>query len=102
MPFQRRSPWTASLVTGLLFGLAPAWQASRGGVNAVLKEGGRSNSGSVRHRRFLSGLIVLEAALSVVLLVGAGLMLRSFARIVEVQPGFRPEHVLTADIPSPW
>jgi putative ABC transport system permease protein len=71
-------------------------------IDAALREGGRTQTGGRRHRRFLSALIVMESALSVVLLVGTGLMLRSFARIAEVNPGFHAEHVLAAEIPSPW
>jgi putative ABC transport system permease protein len=92
----------ACLASGFVFGLLPAIQLSRPNIEGALKEGGRSTTGSVRSRRFLSGLIVLETALSVVLLVGAGLMIRSFARMMQVNLGFRPEHVLTAQIPSPW
>jgi putative ABC transport system permease protein len=89
-----------SLLTGLLFGLAPAWQASRTGVSDVLKEGGRSSTagatGWVR-----SGLLVTEVALSIVLLVGAALLLRSFARVTGVDPGFRADHVLTFRVALP-
>jgi predicted permease len=87
---------------GVVFGLLPALELSRPDIDAALKESGRASTGSARHRRYLSALIVLESALSVVLLVGAGLMLRSFAAIVDVRPGFQAEHVLTAEIPSPW
>jgi putative ABC transport system permease protein len=90
------------VAAGIVFGLFPAIELSRPDIEAALKEGGRSNTGGVRRRRFLSVLIIAESALSVVLLVGAGLMLRSFAQIVEVQPGFHPEHVLAAEIPSAW
>ncbi|HXB68539.1 MAG TPA: ABC transporter permease [Candidatus Acidoferrales bacterium] len=92
----------ASLASAIVFGLFPALQLSRPNIEGSLKEGGRATTASVRGRRFLSGLIVLETALSVVLLVGAGLMIRSFARTMQVNLGFRPEHVLTAQIPSPW
>ena len=70
----------ASIVTGVLFGLAPAWQASRAGVGAVLKEGGRSSS-TTGGRWVRSGLLVAEVALSIVLLAGATLLLRSFDKI---------------------
>src|SRR5262249_6049995 len=86
----------------IIFGLLPAIELSRQDIETGLREGGRSHSGGVRRRRFLSGLIVLESALSVILLIGAGLMLRSFARMMDEQPGFRPEQVLAAEAPSPW
>jgi putative ABC transport system permease protein len=79
-----------SLGTGLLFGLAPALSASRTDLQDPLKEGGRGRSSAAR------GLLVAaEVALAVVLLVGAGLLLRSFLRLQAVDPGFRPERVLT-------
>jgi len=91
-----------TMAAGILFGLAPALEFSRADIDTALREGGRSQSGSLRGRRWLSGLIVLEAAMSVILLVGAGLMLRSFTQMMDVQPGFRPEHVVAAEMPSPW
>ena len=89
-----------SMATGLLFGLAPAWQASRGGVGTVLKEGGRSSTSS-GGRWVRSGLLVGEVALSLVLLVGASLLLRSFAKITGVDPGFRPDGVLAFRVALP-
>ena len=89
-----------TLATGLLFGVAPAWQASRGGIGTVLKEGGRSSTGARGHR--LRGLLLVgEVALSLVLLVGATLLLRSFARLTSVDPGFQPEHVLSFSVALP-
>lgn len=79
-----------SIATGVLFGLVPAWQASRNGLGAVLKEGGRSSSTS-GGRWMRSALLVAEVALSIVLLVGAALLLRSFSRLTNVDPGFRSE-----------
>jgi putative ABC transport system permease protein len=90
----------AALLTGLLFGLVPAWQASRAGAGAVLKEGGRSSAGS-GGRWLRSGLLVAEVALSIVLLVGATLLLRSFARLMHVDPGFSPERVLAFQVALP-
>jgi putative ABC transport system permease protein len=91
-----------TMTAGIIFGLAPALELSRVDIETALRESGRSQSGSLRGRRWLTGLIVLEAAMSVILLVGAGLMLRSFTRIMETKPGFEPEHVVAAEIPSPW
>src|SRR5438094_3361369 len=86
-----------SVVTGLLFGLAPAFQVSRTDVNAALKQESRGDTGGHRHRlRHL--LVVSEVALALVLLIGAGLLLKSFARLNEVDPGFRTEGVLTFQV----
>jgi len=89
-----------SLATGILFGLAPAWQASRSTIGSVLKEGGRSSTASTG-RWVRNGLLVAEVAMSIVLLVGAALLLRSFARVTSVDPGFRPEHVLSFRVALP-
>jgi putative ABC transport system permease protein len=90
----------ASMVTGVLFGLAPAWQAARNGPGAVLKEGGRSGSTS-GGRWMRSTLLVVEVALSIVLLIGATLLLRSFARLAQVNPGFDPGRVLAFQVSLP-
>ena len=90
-----------SLATGLLFGLAPALSGSRGSFFGALKEGGRAVAGGARGRRLRQLLVVGEVAVALVLLVGAGLLLRSFARLLAVDPGFRPEGVLTAEIALP-
>src|SRR5215471_1066674 len=90
----------ASIVTGILFGLAPAWQASRGGVSTVLKEGGRSSSTS-GGRWVRSALLVAEVALSIILLTGAILLLRSFDKLVNVDPGFDPKSVLAFQVSLP-
>ena len=89
--------WTVgiSVGTGLAFGLAPALQASRGDLNEPLKEGGRSGSEGGRGRRVRDALVVAEVALALVLLAGAGLMVKSFLRLQEVDLGFNPERVLT-------
>jgi putative ABC transport system permease protein len=89
----------AAMLTGLLFGLVPAWRASSTGFGAVLKEGGRSSSGGGRWVR--NGLIVVEVALSVVLIVGALLLLRSFSRITGVDPGFQSDSVLAFQVALP-
>ncbi len=88
-----------SLFTGLLFGLAPARQATRIDLQETLKEGGGS---SIRSRRLLRGLLVIsEIALSLILLVGAGLLGRSFLTLLSVDPGFRTENLLTMEISLP-
>jgi putative ABC transport system permease protein len=89
-----------SLATGILFGLAPAWQASRGTLGAALKEGGRSSATS-GGQRVRNALLILEVALSIVLLVGATLLLRSFAKLTSIDPGFRADHVLAFRVALP-
>ncbi|HEU4390430.1 MAG TPA: FtsX-like permease family protein, partial [Blastocatellia bacterium] len=87
-----------SFVTGLLFGLAPALQTLKLSVTEALKEGGRdANEGAYRNRT-RSLLVVLESAVAVVLLIGAGLLIRSFFELRQVRPGFDPENVLTLRI----
>ena len=90
----------AALLTGMLFGLAPAWQVSRRREATTLKEGGRSSATS-GGRWVRSGLLVAEVALSIVLLVGATLLLRSFERITSVDPGFKAEGVLAFQVALP-
>ena len=87
-----------STVTGLLFGLVPALQASRPDVVVNLKDGGRGAGLGARHHRFRSALVIVEFALSLVVMIGAGLLLRSFGRLLEVNPGFNPSNVLMARI----
>src|SRR5260370_434103 len=84
-----------SLATGLIFGLAPAWQASRSVTHESLKEGARSSTGGAGSQRLRRVLIASEIALSLVLLAGAGLLLKSFVKLQQIDPGFRPQHVLT-------
>src|SRR5262245_2512246 len=88
-----------SLLTGLIFGLAPAWQASRLDLNETLKEGGRSGGGARRGLR--SALVVGEVALALVLLLSAGLMIRSFANLQNAPLGFAPDNVLAMQINLP-
>ena len=89
-----------SLLSGALFGLAPALQISMSGLNETLKDGWSQPSGSARSR-LRSALVVSEIAVAALLLVGSGLLLRSFAQILAVDPGFRAENVLTMDISLP-
>jgi predicted permease len=88
----------ASLLTGFLFGFAPALHISRTDVQEAMKESGRGSAGSARHTRLRHALIVAEVALSVVLLAGAGLLFRSFMRLQSVNAGFTPQQVLTAKL----
>jgi len=90
-----------SVLTALLFGCAPAVQASRGEVDDSLKEGGR-RSGTGRGRAYLrDGIVVAEFALALILLAGAGLLTRSFLRLTKVNPGFEPQSVLTLNLSLP-
>ncbi len=89
-----------TLATGLLFGLAPAWHASRADLNTVLKQAGRSSIGG-QHLIVRHGLVAGELALATILLVGAGLLLQSLERLQQVRLGFRPEGVLTFQLALP-
>jgi predicted permease len=87
-----------SLITGLSFGLAPALQLADRGLMDELRQGSRSGALGLRQRRFLSGLMISEFALSLVLLVRAGLPLRSFWEVLQVQPGFEASHLVMAHL----
>jgi putative ABC transport system permease protein len=92
--------FTASLVASLVFGLAPALHASRADVNEVIKQGGRTMSGG-GGGRLRSALIVFETSAAVVLVIGAALLIRSFAALSRVDLGFRTERLLVADTAVP-
>jgi putative ABC transport system permease protein len=84
-----------SVVTGLVFGLVPAWQSSRIDLNDSLKDSSKGAGGGTSHQRTRNLLVVAEIALALVLLVGAGLLIQSFQRLQNVDPGFDPRKVLT-------
>jgi putative ABC transport system permease protein len=89
-----------AIVTGLLFGIAPAWRVSSGDVQQSLREEGRGTAGPAHHR-VRNTLVVAEIALALILLVGAGLLVRSFVRVLAADAGFQADGVLTASMPVP-
>jgi putative ABC transport system permease protein len=90
-----------SLFTGLFFGIFPALQVSRTDVHDSIKEGGRSGTSGAGHKRVRAALVVGEVAVSMVLLVGAGLMLKSLYRVLHADSGFNAEGVVTASLSLP-
>ena len=90
-----------SLLTGIVFGLIPAFQSLRCNVNESLKEGGRGFSVGPGGHRTRSTLVIVEAALAFVLVIGAGLMIKSFWHLLQANPGFHPRHLLTLRIKLP-
>lgn len=89
-----------SLITATLFGLAPALKAAKFDLHTMLKEGGRS-AGQASRNRFRNGLVVIETALALMLLVAAGLLIKSFWNLQQVEAGFNPEHLLTMRLTPP-
>jgi putative ABC transport system permease protein len=94
--------FAVAILTGLIFGLAPALQASKPDLNETLKEGARGSTGGLSRQRLRSALVVSEVALTVLLLIAAGLMLKSFYSLQQVNPGFDPRNTLTmlVNLPS--
>lgn len=90
-----------TVATGLVFGLAPAFEAARADPQQGLREGGWGSTSGASRVRLRHALVVAEVGLASVLLIGAGLMLRSFVNLLRMNPGFRPEHVLTATLSLP-
>lgn len=90
-----------ALASGVLIGLMPALEMSKSDLNSVLRDEGRGSSGGRRHSLARSAMVVAQVALSTVLLVGSGLLIRSFARLSAVNPGFEPRHLLTLQMTLP-
>jgi predicted permease len=90
-----------TVTTAIVFGLVPALKAARRDLHEPLRDGGRGFIGGVRHGRLRNSVVVLEVALSLTLLVAAGLLMRSFVRLRQVNLGFQADHVLSARLPLP-
>lgn len=87
-----------SIGTGILFGLAPAFSSGNPELTEALKEGGRGSTSGVRRNRLRNALVITEVALALVLLISAGLLMKSFVRLQSVDPGFNPRNVLTMEL----
>jgi len=93
--------FVVSLLTGCLAGLAAVWHSTRTNLNEALKAGGRGDAGKSRHKRLRSALVVSEVALSLILLVGAGLMVRSYVELLRADLGIKPDNVLAMTVSLP-
>ena len=93
---------TVSCLTAVVFGIAPAFQVSSVHLQGSLQESGRSGTPSRAHHRLQGTFVAAEFALAMILLIGAGLLIRSFSKLLETSPGFRPDHVLTMSVPLPF
>ena len=90
-----------SILTGILFGLAPAWQSSEIDLNDVLRASGRGSTSGAKRRWIRNVLVAVEVALAIVLLIGSGLLLKSFYVLTHSSPGFDPQHLLTGQVELP-
>ncbi len=93
---------TVSCLTAVVFGIAPAFQVSSVHLQGSLQESGRSGTPSRARHRLQGFLVAAEFSLAMILLIGAGLLIRSFSKLLETNPGFRPDHVLTMSVPLPF
>ncbi len=93
---------TVSCLTAVVFGIAPAFQVSSVHLQGSLQESGRSGTPSRARHRLQGTFVAAEFALAMILLIGAGLLIRSFSKLLETSPGFRPDHVLTMSVPLPF
>jgi predicted permease len=100
-PFVLAFTFSISLLTGLFFGLAPAWHVARTDLRESLNEAGRGTSAAGGSLNLRASLVVSELAFAVLLLVGAGLLIRSFSRLLDVSPGFQTQHLLTLELSLP-
>jgi putative ABC transport system permease protein len=89
---------TISVLTGLLFGIVPAWRAARPNLNETLSDGGRSAGAASTRSRLRSGLVVVEVALALILLICAGLLSKTVVRLRSVDPGFKPDRIVSMNV----